>query len=216
MTRKAKIALAITAAAAVLLMTVFAVYAYFTSMNYQDNTMRTAQNTIEVSEQFDPLPQQAVGENRYRKEITIANTGNAPCYVRVYADFSDYTVRSRSFLTNGADQDTAAYYSAERNIDPTDSLTTFPEYINRLDDWEFIPDDDPTKLAGFYYYKTLLPSGESTVPLFTYVKTLNPTEADIQQYDIVVYAESIQLTDMKGDSYPDYRTAWQDALSRSA
>lgn len=215
MNKKSKIAVIASLSVMVVIAGATAVTAYFTSMNNKDNTIKIAKNTIEVSEQFTPLPQQEVGENVYQKEIRIANTGNSPCYIRVYADFSDDDIRSRSYLSNDSDKDSATFYSASRSLDSTDSVVTFPEYVNDQGSWVFVPDDDSTKLAGYYYYLSPVPAGQSTLPLFTYVKTENPTDQDIQQYDIVVYAESIQLTDKTGEAYETYRQAWLDYLSRT-
>ena len=214
MTKKTKLTVLILAAVLLALGGAVAVFAYFTSMNNKDNTMTIARNTIQVSEQFEPLTQQEIGENIYQKEISINNTGNAPCYIRVYADFSDDDIRSRSSLTNGSDKDTAAYYSARRTIDPDDGITTFPEFINSQGTWVFVPEDDASPLSGYYYYPEPVPAGQSTLPLFTYVKTNNPTAGDIQQYDIVVYSESVQVTGQDGKAFEDYRSAWLEYLNR--
>ena len=91
-------------------------------------------------------------------------------------------------------------------------------YIAKLSevapDWIFVPDDDSSSLAGYYYYTKLVPVGQSTEPLFTYVNTVNNTNDDIQQYDILIYAESVQISDMDGKKYDDYEEAWKDYLSK--
>ena len=107
----------------------------------------------------------------------------------------------------------AVFYSALRTIDESDGITTFPEYKNSGDDWCFIPDDRGTALSGYYYYKRPLHVGESTSSLFTYIKTINNTEDDIDRFDIIVYSESVQLTDINGNRYEDYIAAWTDHLT---
>lgn len=40
------------------------------------------------------------GENIYKKRVAVKNTGTVPCYVRVYAGFSDSAVEDVSQLYN--------------------------------------------------------------------------------------------------------------------
>ena len=188
------------------------VFAYFTDNNTKDNTVTPAENIIDVSEDYTPPTEQFIGDNIYKKEITISNNGNTPCYIRVYMDFSDSKVRNRSYFSNDWDGSTGHFYSAKRE-------TTGETYIAKLSEaapnWAFIPDSDDSPLAGYYYYTKLVPVGQSTKPLFTYVKTHNETNDDIQQYDIIVYSESIQKSDIDGKVYNNYEEAWTDFLSKS-
>ncbi|MCI5656082.1 MAG: hypothetical protein SOT80_02380, partial [Candidatus Pseudoruminococcus sp.] len=87
-------------------------------------------------------------------------------------------------------------------------------YINHLPDgWIFVPDDSSeTRLAGYYYTKSVSPGKSTENPLFTYVKTTYAKLDDVKQYDIIVYAESVQTTDSNGNSYSDYKSAWNDFL----
>ena len=130
----------------------------------------------------------------------------------MYADFSNSDVRSRSYLSNDPEAAAGSFYSAERS-------TTGDTYIAHLSEtaphWEFVADDSATPLAGYYYYTEPVAPGASTEPLFTYVKTTNATDADITQYDIMLYSESIQVTDLSGEAYGTYALAWTDVLSRS-
>ena len=188
------------------------VFAYFTDNNTKDNTVTPAENIIDVSEDYTPPTEQIIGDNNiYKKEITISNNGNTPCYIRVYMDFSDSKVRNRSYLSNDPKKSAESFYSAKRE-------TTGETYIAKLSEvapnWAFVPDSDDSPLAGYYYYTKLVPVGQSTEPLFTYVNTYNETNDDIQQYDIIVYSESIQKSDIDGKEYDDYVDAWTDFLSK--
>lgn len=185
------------------------VYAFFTDSGNERNTVFIANNTVEISEVYEPPVEQKPGENIFKKEVTVVNTGNVPCYVRVYADFSDSTVRARSLLS----QDGNDFYSAVRNInDPA----CFVAHLTELaPEWEFVPDDAGNALAGFFYCKTPLQPGKTTAPLFTYVKTVNSDITEIRQFDITVYAESVQITDANGEQYSSCQNAWSDFLSKS-
>lgn len=212
MKRKAKI-ITVTAAAGILVLAgVFAVYAYFTDNAKTDNTLFPAENELEISEDYVPPVEQKTGENIYKKEISVINRGNAPCYIRVYMDFSDSTVSKRSYLSNDPSQSPDSFYKAER----TDASDT---YISHLDlvapGWTFVPDASPTALAGYYYYKEPVAPGEKTTSLLTFVKTLNESNDDIKQYDIMVYAESVQVSDMKGKKYENFEEAWTDILQKA-
>jgi len=187
--------------------------AYFTSLDEKQNDIRLPHNTIEISEEYDP-PEQSLGENVFKKDASIKNTGESPCWVRVYADFSNSFVRSRSYISDGTNHESLVFYSAEHLINEEDDQTTFVEHINAGEDWIFIPENSSSVLAGYYYYKKPLAVGESTPSLFTYIKTVNSTEDDIDQYEILVYAESMQLTDIDGNRYANYEEAWTDYLSK--
>lgn len=187
------------------------VSAYFTDYVLKDNTITPAENVIEISEDYEPPVEQEAGDNIYKKEIKFVNKGNAPCYVRVYMDFSESEVRSRSYLSNDPDQSPESFFSAERVMNGS-------TYISKLSTvapgWVFVPDESTSVMAGYYYYVKPVPVGESTTPLMTYVKTINETENDIKQYDIMVYSESIQLSDDDGRVFTDYADAWESTVEQ--
>ena len=189
------------------------VFAYFTSEDAKRNDITIADNITEISEIFEPPADQTEGDNVFKKEVRITNTGASPCFVRVFADFSNSFVRNRSYISDSEDTDDLTFYSAKRILKDDDEITTFPEHTNEVGDWVFIPDDSETVLRGYYYYTKKVEIGESTPVLFTYIKTNNPTEDDIDQYDILVYSESAQTTDSDGAEYEDYVSAWTDQLN---
>ena len=58
---------------------------------------------------------------------------------------------------------------------------------------------------GFYYYKKILKSGETTPSLFSTVSLSSETPADeIKDFDILVYTESYQ-----SEGFTDYHDAWE-------
>lgn len=205
---KRKKLIIIISSLAVGLLVVGVTLAYLTARNTVDNTITIGKNEIEVSEDFVP-PVLQTEDTRYKKQISVSNTGNVDCYVRVYADFSDEDIRAKSYFSNDADMETAQYYPAVRDITDADA------YINNLPNgWVFVPDDSSeTELAGYYYYTEPISPGKSTDnSLFTYVKTTYEKLDDVKQYDIIVYAESVQTTDSNGEAYVDYKEAWKDFL----
>ncbi len=213
MKKKHKALLAVCVCVCVAVGAAFAAYGYFTDDHGKDNSVKAGNNVIGVDEDYIPPSEQTPGNNDYKKEINVSNNGNVPCYIRVYADFSDSNVRERSYFSN----DGSSFYSAKRDL--SDSST----YVSNLSqgemaasDWVFVPDDADTDLAGYYYYTLPVAPGESTkTPLFTYVRTANASIDEIRQYDIIVYSESYQITDPDGEYYTDYAAAWTDHLGRS-
>ena len=206
---KKALIITIVSVGAVIIGSVLIANAYFTDYTVTDNTITPAENILEISEEYEPPVEQEEGENIYKKRISIENNGNSPCYIRVYMDFSDSDVRSRSYLSNDPEMNPDSFFSAERSSEGT-------TYISRLElvapNWVFVPDDSSSKMAGYYYYKNPVPAGEATEPLMTYVKTVNADQDDIKQYDIMVYAESIQLSDSQGRVFEDYTDAWENTL----
>lgn len=192
---------------AVVLAVIGITLAYFTANKSVDNAITIGKNEIEVSEDFVP-PAEQTTDTKYKKQISVVNTGNVDCYVRVYADFSDEAIREKSYFSNDTDMETAQYYSAVRD------MTNDNTYVNHLPEgWVFVPDNSSeTKLAGYYYYTEPIKPNESTPPLFTFVRTEYDNANDIKQYDIIVYSESVQTTDSSGNEYADYTAAWNDFL----
>lgn len=214
MKNKKTIIIAASLCIAAVLAAGISVTAYFTSLDTKENEIRVTNNKTEISEVFEPPESQTTGDNIFRKDVSVTNSGGSDCYVRVYADLSDSFVRSRAYFSDGTDPDDLTFYSAVRVTDDQDEITTFAEYVNGGEDWVFVPDDSDSLLAGYYYYKTPLRSGESTPPLFTYVRIYNPTEDEINEFEIPVYSESTQLTDSSGEYYADFEAAWTDFLSK--
>lgn len=115
-----------------------------------------------------------------RKEVQVTNTGNLPCFVRIRADFSDSKAKE------------------------------FCEYTINAS-WTDGQD-------GWFYYNKLVPPGEPTEPFFDGDIVIKEEkadgsaydQADMIEFDILVYVESCQHSDHTGDCADDeYRTIWQ-------
>ena len=123
--------------------------------------------------------------------------------MRVYLDFSDSRVRDNATINykvgNTDKQGTWAQFLADF---PNDSTQT---------DWKYVPDSDAT-LGGYFYYTKILTPGETTPSLIEGVKTTFPNTDSIRDFDIVVYSESVQTSeiDSAGTKYQDgdWRIAW--------
>lgn len=197
------LAVAFLAAAVVVGTTV----AYLTAnSNKQVNSVSVGYDSVEIVEDFNPPTKQKT-ETIYKKSVRVRNNGTVPCYVRVYVDFSSSEIRDiSSFSLDGTN-----YYSASRNSSDSSA------YINHLPDkWKFIPDNsDPSSLAGYFYYiEPLSPDNNiSNISdeLLTFVKTRYPNTIEPQQYDIIVYAESVQTIDKNGKDTGWYNT-WSEFL----
>lgn len=59
---------------------------------------------------------------------------------------------------------------------------------------------------GYYYYPDLVDSEEITESLFTTVEIGDAPEEAIKDFDIIVYAESVQII---GDSQAGYEETWE-------
>ena len=179
--------------------------AYLTAnSNKQINTVSVGYDSVEIVEDFIP-PKKQESETIYKKKIQVRNNGTVPCYARVYVDFSNSEVRDVSWFS----KDGINYYSASRNLENDDA------YINHLPvKWKFIPDNSElSSLAGYFYYTDPLdPDGNDiSEELFTFVKTIYPDNIAPQQYDIIVYAESIQTIGKNGQDNGWYST-WSEFL----
>ena len=167
--------------------------AYFAGSEGTTNTFYVANNTITVHEDFPTPDPMGEGENLYKKDVKIKNTGKVECFVRVFVDFSDDDVRTRSQLSpNGTD-----YYSFD------DFKTHLPN------NWVYGGDN-------YFYYTQALPAGATTPSLFKNVKTTFESADAVEDYDLIVYAESIQTHKRDGSPITGsdaYRTAWTEYLS---
>lgn len=166
---KAKLIITIIAAIAVLAYAGGAVIAYLSDHDEASNPVTVGSNTIEIDEEFEP-PAELEPGTVYAKSPKVVNTGDMDCYVRMSVHYSN--------------EEASQFTSIDFN-------TT---------DWQFNPDD------AYYYYLYVLAPGETTIPLFTTVTTLTQidngdgtftpvTPEDLIDYEIIVYAESVQAAD---------------------
>lgn len=188
------------ALAAVLLLgaTAGGAYSYFTDAEKTVNSVTIGSNEIEITEDFPTPTPPAVGENEYVKKVSVTNTGEVDCFVRVFAEFEDADVRAVGEYS----KDNGATYLSE-----ADFRAALPE------NWEYRND---AKFGPYYYYKLPIAPGESTSNLFTNLKVTFATEDDVEPFKFTVYAESVQIYDKHGEKIEGadaYSKAWDEYLS---
>lgn len=176
---KKRIFLIVIACFLVLGMSFGITYAYLIAKDKAVNQFTIGENIIEVYENYEP-PEKLEPGAKFTKEPYVKNTGNLSCFVRMRADFSNS--KAEDFC--------------ELDIDTTN--------------WELNKDD------GYYYYKKILNPNDVTEPLFTTVKikttkenNTSYTQADMIDFDILIYAESCQHNDHDGEcSSNEYKIVW--------
>ncbi len=159
-----KTSLAVLICGVCLLLLTGGICAYLISVANQTNSFTVGENVTRIEEDFDPPTTIEAGES-YEKKVTVRNVKSVPCYVRVFAEFSDPEQEDAMRL---------------------DFNTT---------DWTVKQTD------GYYYYKSILPVGEATEPLFEKIYA----EKDSSNLELIVYSESVQA---EGASDP--QTAFQN------
>ncbi|MCR5072901.1 MAG: hypothetical protein K6A39_03585 [Clostridiales bacterium] len=164
--------------------------AYLTDQEKSVNAMNPGINEIRITEEF-PDPEIGEGENRYVKTVSVMNTGNTDCYVRVFADFDDEDIRESSLLS----PDGETFYEAG-------------EYRYHLPEGWVYADDE--RLDPYYYCTQPIAPGESTPVLFAEAETVFETAESVRPFDISVYAESVQVSDRYGEPF-EGDDAWLQA-----
>lgn len=181
-------------------------YAYLQNTQQQPNTFKVKEDKVSVTETFtEPTTMQI--QNEFEKKVAVQNTGTSDQFVRVYLDFSDSRIRDKSKL-----------------VSPTEEYS-WNEFLTHLpDNWAYVSESDNQTLGGYFYYTKILKPNEKTPNLIEKVKTdftEDGTENidNINDFDIVVYTESVQTTEINqyGTQYTDanWQTAWQNFLSLS-
>ena len=190
--------------------TAITVYAYLQNTVQKSNEFTIGEDKAEVTEAFTKPPEMHMTDT-FEKVVSVQNTGTSEEFVRVYLDFSDSRVREKAkivYTKNGVSQE-----------------ADWSGFLNDLpDDWHYVSetDTDGALLGGYFYYGKILEAGETTPPLMNGVKTDftsydGDTNADnISDFDIVVYSESVQTTEINsaGRVYTDneWRLAWLSFL----
>ena len=155
------------------------VFAYYTNHQEVENTITVGQNITEIEENFVPDPTSDV----YQKSVQVVNTGDIPCYVRVYLAFSDEEVAGIAQLSS----DGKTFYRLQ-------------EYMKHL------PDGWVEGSDGYLYYTKLLSVNSKTSKLMSHVKTVWPADMDRHDFNLIVREESVQIPANHPDA--DYRQAW--------
>lgn len=177
------------------------VWGYFFYGTRNVNALTVGANTIRITEEYQQPEQLTVGANVFRKRVQVENTGSVPCFVRVFADFSDSDMRARSELS----PDGSNYYPADR----------FAEHLP--EGWIYLEEASEPLLGGFFYYMESLAPKEKTPVLWEKVRTSFANADQIQAFDIIVYGESVQVRDYLGEYYTGadpWKQAWTEFLER--
>ena len=176
--------------------TAVTVYAYLQNTVQKSNEFTIGEDKAEVTEAFTEPPEMHMTDT-FEKVVSVQNTGTSEEFVRVYLDFSDSRVREKAkivYTKNGVSQE-----------------ADWSGFLNDLpDDWHYVSetDTDGALLGGYFYYGKILEAGETTPPLMNGVKTDftsydGDTNADnISDFDIVVYSESVQTTEINAFRQP--------------
>lgn len=167
---------------------------YFSDHSSTSNELSVGTCKSEIIEDFQPPSEIKTGDTTFTKTVQIKNTGTIPSYVRVFCDYSTYDMKKYCSVNTGTEW-----------VPASDLPLHLPE------GWTYITNDDPT-LGNYYYYTKELNPDELTVPLFTEIKMSIPEEDEslITPFDIIVYAESIQIRDKHGKLF-ESNTPWKDA-----
>jgi len=215
------------------------IYAYLSDKDDVENKIIVAENKVEITEEFPEQPVQKSGENDYTKQVAVTNTGNVPCYVRVFIDFPDADISKRAYLS----YDEENYYAFALGTDdalPTanddntvqsvgltdeqeESITLYRNlYKNFIDTLTKVHASDTDYWIydsndGFYYYTGKLDAGQTTENLFNKVLIYNDsgkgqTPRDTEMY---VYTESIVTQDINENIYANYREAWDNFYTKT-
>lgn len=210
MNRKLSIASAAILLALVLAAGAAGLYAYLQDKAERTNTFVVGTGTETVSEEFTP-PEKLGMDNTFEKKVTVKNTGTSDQYVRVFLDFSDFSVRERSKIV----------YTKNETV----KEAGWSEYLSDLPTgWVFVEETDPTDgavLGGYFYYTSPLEPNASAAALMDGIKTKfgEGTDTDkITDFDVIVYSECVQTTETgTGAEYTaegSWKTAWKSFLTR--
>lgn len=83
-----KTSLAVLVCGVCLLLLTGGICAYLISTANQANLFTVGENVTQIEEVFEP-PETIEAGQSYEKKVMVRNVRNVPCYVRVFAEFSD-------------------------------------------------------------------------------------------------------------------------------
>lgn len=148
-------------------------------------------------EEEDDNYSQTTNLKDYKKEVTVKNEDNVPCYVRVYMDFSNSVAEGKSKLSNKAESQAPTDDDFYKNSAYKTALAAATNTV--AEKWFFIPESDVTDgtiLGGYYYYAIPIDPDKSTDTLIKQVRVDNGTNADtIKDFNILVYSETVRSDD---------------------
>lgn len=197
--------------------------AYFTSAARSNNSFTVGTNTITIDENFKPPKELKTGLNSYKKQIKIKNTGTTDAFVRVYAEFSDSDAGNSSFISSDAPSSVSipegtSFSDASKKLKAAryKSHDEFWSTGGPANGWVYIPDDENNELGGYFYYTKHIAPGEKTDDLINTIATYYETADQLKDYEVIVYAESVQTADINGETFEDseWQNAWDEFTSR--
>lgn len=150
---------------------------------YQDeivNRIQAGENTISITEEFEPPKKLETGENIFKKRVQIENIDQTPCFVRVFMEFSDSDIKQRSCISPDGE-----------NWFPASDYTS-SDFQQLPKNWRYLSLEEDPLLGGFYYYIVPVKPGERTLPLAEKLMARYENEEQIRDFDILVTAESVQ------------------------
>ncbi len=87
--------------AVLMLISISGILAYLFTRKDATNTVYVGKGKANVEETFVKPPKLTPDENNiYQKDVKIKNTGENPCFIRVFLDFSDSKVKQNSWISN--------------------------------------------------------------------------------------------------------------------
>ena len=176
---------------------------YLTDNETHSNAISVGDVRFDLIDEYPEPPEPDLNE-QFVKRIAITNTGDIPCFVRIFVEFSNNKVSQYASVT----ADGTNYY-------------TWADFKNHLPaNWVYIPYEetgDNAKIGGYFYYTEPLPVGETTSYLTQGFKVTFPKQKEVLPYEINVYAEALQTLNHNAVEYTGtsaYRDAWLEFISR--
>lgn len=221
-------------AAVVAVLLVGAIIAYLMANDKKINDFVVGRGDDTVEETFNKPTKLSVGSaNPFQKQVQVKNTGENPCFVRVYMDFSDSSVKGMTYFYDVTkdSESMPIFYQMDNNgdyvLDAEGNKIILPDWYkansvdtegteNWLDEkWVYVSDTD-NGLYGYFYYTVPLDPDASTEDLINWVTTVFGDK--VKQFDIYVYSETVQTIGIDGTDYgiPDATGAynWREAWTK--
>ena len=162
--------------------------AYLTDKDIASNKIGLVTDDHKIIEEYEKPSGQYIGDNIFKKQITVKNTSKRDQYVKVQLYISEPTIdRKIKYSIDGTH-----FYSK------TDFKT-----VVEANNWDF-----DTNTNTFYYKKKLKP-GEITAPLVSHFNIVYQNNKEIKNFDILVKSDSIQTIKEDGTDFTDYKEAFQ-------
>ena len=210
--------LSISIALVVILALVGSVLAYLFASSGADNEIKVTNADASIAEEFEGSNLKT-GYNVYKKKVPIKNSGESPCFVRVYMDFSDSSVIDsgdiKTYFSNAVNEPAAPAQGGSISDDwkPASNKEAWLSGGK----WVYVENDGNvvngsgsvnSGLSGYYYYTEPVQPGASTEPLISWVMTY--FGSTVKVYDILVYTETVQTVGIDGTDY-SVNDNWADA-----